>query len=266
MQVVPAGHGSFGGFIRPCFRARSRELPTPMGAATCPPARRRTAVRPWLRPHPRGSWGRGRARWMRLGGGGARHRSGASWRRATARGNRSRRWRAATQCTAVCCSGGGVDFANRGTRTRGLFRWLSRRPRRQARARQGGTAFLRQRIAPVRNGGAIVRRAPSCLGERHRRIRSQAEIAATAIDCHTLDPGLRAAGGDIQIQCRAIAVHTRFGERFRGGSGERSHHVPTVFPTFYLGTYGNRTDLSSTKTSIFIGASCDSGNAWDPLK
>ena len=90
--------------------------------------------------------------------------------------------------------------------------------------------------------------------------------SATTVDCHTLDPGLRAAGGDIQIQCRAIAVHTRFGERFRGGSGERSHHVPTVFPTFYLGTYGNRTDLSSTKTSIFIGVSCDSGNAWDPLK
>ena len=58
----------------------------------------------------RQSKGRGRARagWIRLGGGGARRRDGATCRRATAARSRSRRWRGATVCTQVCCSGGGV--------------------------------------------------------------------------------------------------------------------------------------------------------------
>ena len=64
----------------------------------------------------RRSEGPDRVGWIRPGGGGARRRNGASWRRATARGIRPRRLRSATVFTPVCCSSGGVGMASRRTR------------------------------------------------------------------------------------------------------------------------------------------------------
>ena len=71
---------------------------------------------------------RGRVGRIRLGGGGARRRDGASWRRATAAGIRPRWWRAATGFTPACCSGGGVGIARRRTPTPDCSSWSSTHP------------------------------------------------------------------------------------------------------------------------------------------
>ena len=145
---------------------------------------------------------RGRVGRIRLGGGGARRRDGASWRRATAAGIRPRWWRAATGFTPACCSGGGVGIARRRTPTPDCSSWSSTHPSTSgatpvvwaAGAKMGDAGGEGReegsRGRPARGGGCIM---PSCWRSRRpsgtqsswrctaSRIRSSIAVIATIV-------------------------------------------------------------------------------------
>ena len=108
--------------------------------------------------------------------------------------------------------------------------------------RHPSLALFGEWIAPVSDGDAVGEGPLARFCERDNRKRPETEIAALAVNRDSLDPRLRSARRDGQIERRIGPVHPRFRERFRRCRGELSHIFPTSQPTFDWGTYRNRTE------------------------
>ena len=74
--------------------------------------------------------------------------------------------------------------------------------------------FLCMRVAPGRYRRAIVQRLLACSCQADVRITAQGEVVTLPVNGDALDPALRAALGNGQVQCPIVPVKARFRDGF----------------------------------------------------
>ena len=100
-----------------------------------------------------------------------------------------------------------------------------------AEGRDPGFDLLGERIPSVGDGDAVGEGSLPCLGETNDREAAQTDVVPSSVYGDSLNPALRTAALDAQIECVAVAVPAGPGERFRLGECQSCHVVPTSVPT-----------------------------------
>ena len=141
--------------------------------------------------------------------------------------------------------------------------------KRRLERRRPGLASLCQQIATVGDGAAVPEGAIASHCERDDRPRAQAEITPTTVDGDPLDPTLRPARGDDEMQRAAIAVPAARRQRAHLRGGQFSHGDPPL-PTprshgYYHGRRANQRKALEARETKIRRCPNDYGVSWNFL-